>query len=64
MYAHLPPSWSLAFCELVIPGRPAGPDPESRSERIPSFWIPGSRAIGLRFARTRWHAPRNDKHGF
>ncbi len=46
---------------FVIPGRPEGPDPESRSSVL-CVW--GSLAIiGPRFARTRRLAPRNDRVG-
>ena len=40
---------------LVIPGRRATPDPESRYKRPGWFWIPGSLAL---------LAPRNDKESF
>jgi hypothetical protein len=32
----------------VIPGRPEGPDPESRYEHRDRFWIPGSLALRAR----------------
>src|SRR5262245_35697363 len=44
----------LPTSTLVIPGRPVGPDPESRNAHGIAFWIPGSLAA---------LAPRNDRRG-